>query len=108
MSETSFGHKDAKSTLRRAPNTHLEELRRLIKAGNAQGWEGTQGLKKKKNHKKGGWVAQWVEHPTLGFGSGHDLMVRGIEPQFGAVLSAQSLLGILSASPPHAHALSQK
>ena len=29
------------------------------------------------------WVAQWVEHPTLDFGSGHDLTVHGIEPQVG-------------------------
>ena len=28
----------------------------------------------------GTWVAQWVEHLTLDFGSGHDLMVCGIKP----------------------------
>ena len=29
-------------------------------------------------------VAQWsVKHPTLGFSSGHDLTVRGIEPRVG-------------------------
>ena len=28
----------------------------------------------------GAWVAQSVERPTLDFGSGHDLMVRGMEP----------------------------
>ena len=28
----------------------------------------------------GAWVAQSVKHPTLGFSSGHDLMVREIEP----------------------------
>ena len=28
-------------------------------------------------------VAQSVKHPTLGFGSGHDLPVRGIEPPVG-------------------------
>ena len=27
----------------------------------------------------GTWVAQWVKHPTLVFGSGHDLMVGGLE-----------------------------
>ena len=26
------------------------------------------------------WVAQLVEHPTLDFGSGHDLTVREFEP----------------------------
>ena len=28
----------------------------------------------------GPWVAQSVKHPTLGFGSGHDLRVCGFEP----------------------------
>ena len=28
----------------------------------------------------GAWVAQSVDHPTLGFGSGHDLMVFEFEP----------------------------
>ena len=27
----------------------------------------------------GAWVAQWVERPTLNFGSGHDLPVCGIK-----------------------------
>ena len=34
----------------------------------------------------GGWgagVAQWVKHPTLGFGSGHDLEVCEIKPCVG-------------------------
>ena len=31
----------------------------------------------------GPWVAQSVERPTLDFSSGHDLMVRGIEPRVG-------------------------
>ena len=26
-----------------------------------------------------GWVTQSVKRPTLGFGSGHDLMVQGLE-----------------------------
>ena len=29
---------------------------------------------------RGTWVAQSVKHLTLGFGSGHDLMIRGFEP----------------------------
>ena len=29
------------------------------------------------------WVAQSVKHLTLGFGSGHDLMVCGFEPRVG-------------------------
>ena len=28
----------------------------------------------------GAWVAQSVEHPTLDFGSGHDLTVHEFEP----------------------------
>ena len=28
-------------------------------------------------------MAQWVEHLTLDFGSGHDLMVPGMEPGVG-------------------------
>ena len=36
----------------------------------------------------GAWVAQSVEHLTLGFGSGHDLTVPEFEPHLG--LSAVS------------------
>ena len=32
---------------------------------------------------RGAWVAQSVKRPTLGFGSGRDLTVRGIEPHVG-------------------------
>ena len=32
---------------------------------------------------KGAWVAQSVKRPTLGFGSGHDLMVREFKPLIG-------------------------
>ena len=32
---------------------------------------------------RGAWVAQSVEHPTLDFGSGHDLMVCEIKPFIG-------------------------
>ena len=35
-------------------------------------------------------MAQWVEHLTLGFGSGHDLGVVGLSPVSGSVLSLQS------------------
>ena len=37
----------------------------------------------KLNQKWGPWVAHSVEHLTLGFSSGHDLMVRGLEPSMG-------------------------
>ena len=40
-------------------------------------------------------MAQSVKHPNLDFGSGHDLTVRS-SPASGSVLSAWSLLGILS------------
>ena len=51
-------------------------------------------------HFQGAWVAQSVEHPTLDFGSGHDLVVRGIESHIrlcadGAEPAWDSL------SPPH-------
>ena len=36
-----------------------------------------------KGHCQGAWVAQLGEHLTLDFGSGHDLMVRGIKPHIG-------------------------
>ena len=34
-------------------------------------------------HLQGNWVAQSVKCPTLGFGSGHDVMVREFEPHAG-------------------------
>ena len=40
--------------------------------------------------------AQSVEHPTLDFGSGHDLAVGEFKPHVRLCLTAQSLLGILS------------
>ena len=45
-------------------------------------------------------MAHSVEHPTPDFGSGHDLMVREIEPRVSLSLS-------LCPSPAHARALSQ-
>ena len=42
-----------------------------------------------------GGGAQSGKYPTLGFRSGHDLLC-GFEPTWGSVLTAQSLLGILS------------
>ena len=50
----------------------------------------------------GTWVAQSVERPTLGFSSGHDLMVREIEPCLGFSLSPSFF-----ATPLLVHALSQ-
>ena len=44
-------------------------------------------------------MAQSVKHLTLGFSSGLDLAIRGIEPHVGlSVLTVWSLLGILSLS----------
>ena len=40
-------------------------------------------------------MAQLVKHPTLGFGSGHDLTAGGLKPASGFMLMVQSLLGIL-------------
>ena len=50
------------------------------------------------------WVAQLMKHLTLDFGSGHDLMVRGIKPCMGSLWTAQSFLGVLFPSlsvPPY-------
>ena len=54
-------------------------------------------------------MAQLVKCPTLGFSSGDDLTVCGIEPMSGSALAAWSLLGILplSISAP-AHTVSLK
>ena len=49
-------------------------------------------------HWGGAWVAQSVEHPTLGFGSGHD-QSGGIKP--GLLCSVPSL----SESPSRVHSL---
>ena len=37
----------------------------------------------KRIHLRGAWVAQSVERLTLGFGSGHDFTVCGIDPHIG-------------------------
>ena len=58
---------------------------------------------------RGTWVAQSVKHPTLDFGSGHDLTVTEFEPHIGLCADGRSkLLGFflssLSAPPPaHSH-----
>ena len=61
----------------------------------------------------GAWVAQSVKHPTLGYGSGHDLMVYEFEPHVGlhddsAELAWDSLYLPLSAPPLLALSLSLK
>ena len=43
-------------------------------------------------------MVQSVERPTLGFSSGHDLMVCGFEPHVGLHAVVERLLGILSLS----------
>ena len=54
-------------------------------------------------------MAPSVKHPTLDFGSGHDVTVVGSSPASGSALTAQSLL-LLSLPLPFflAHALSLK
>ena len=52
----------------------------------------------------GAWVAQSVKHPTLNFGSGHDLTVHEIQPYVGLCADSMepawdSLFPSLSASP---------
>ena len=41
-------------------------------------------------------MAQLVEHLTLDFGSGHDLVVHEFKPHVGLCADVQNLLGILS------------
>ena len=44
---------------------------------------GKKAFSLKREDYKGTWVAQSLKHPTLDFGSGHDLMVREIKSRFG-------------------------
>ena len=48
----------------------------------------------------GAWVAQWVKHPTLDFGLGHDLTVYGFEPQVGLCTDACLGFSLLLSAPP--------
>ena len=38
---------------------------------------------------RGIWMAQLVKHPTLNFGSDHDLMVMGLSPAWDSVLGME-------------------
>lgn len=55
------------------------------------------------------WMAQWVEHPTVGFNSGSDLMCQEIKPCISLhqpLHSVDSLLEIVSLSlcpSPYSH-----
>ena len=54
-------------------------------------------------HGRGTWVAQSVEHPTLGFSSAHNLTVHEFEPGTGLSTDSRKLFGIslsFSLSPP--------
>ena len=53
------------------------------------------------------WGAQLLEHPTLDFSSGHDLMGVSVSPTSGTVLTARSLLGILCLTLSSAPTVSQ-
>ena len=53
-------------------------------------------------------MAQSVKHPTLDFGSGHDLTVHEFEPHIGAVDSAGPAWDSLSAPPLLSHSLSKQ
>ena len=45
---------------------------------------------KRKKKDWGIWMAQSVKHLTLGFGSGHGLVVVGLSPESGSVLTVES------------------
>ena len=51
----------------------------------------------------GTWVAQLVEHLTLGFGSGHDPRVVESSPASRSMLSLEPAWDILSLSAPLTH-----
>ena len=55
-------------------------------------------------------MAQLVEHPTFGFGLGHDPRVVKSSPASGSVLSMEPAWDPVSPSAPlpHSHALSLK
>ena len=57
-------------------------------------------------------MAQLVKHLAVGFSSGHDLMVPGLESLVGLCADSVELLRILSpslcSSPVHMHVLSLK
>lgn len=59
---------------------------------------------------RGVWVAQLVEHPTFGFGLGHDLRVLRSSSTLGSVLGTESAWESLSPSPfaPPLYSLSLK
>ena len=51
----------------------------------------------------GAWMAQLVKHPTLDFGSGHDLRVCEIDPCIGLYADSGACFGFfpsLSATAP--------
>ena len=57
---------------------------------------------------EGGWVTQLVEHPTLDFGSGHDLTVHGIEPHIGLSAECGACLRFSVSGPlPHSCSFSK-
>ena len=53
----------------------------------------------------GAWVAQSVEHSTLGFSSGHDLS-RDVKPRLGPTLSGETISPLITfLLPTQVHAL---
>ena len=61
-------------------------------------------------HLGNAWVAQSIKRPILDSGSGHEKSHRGFIPTFDSVLTAWSLLGILSLCPSilQAHSVPHK
>ena len=57
-----------------------------------------EGLKHMVSEGHLGWGAQWVEHPTLDFSSGHDLGAMGLSPASGSAPSTGSSWDSLSLS----------
>ena len=77
--------------MRRLPGSESSQCKGP-EVGVCEAWSG----KSEKAGLRGTWVAQLVKRLTLDLGSCHDLEVCGIQPLVGSVLTAWSLLGILS------------
>ena len=59
--------------------------------GKTKQFNSTSHTVKKQKKTWGTWVAQWIEHPTLGFSSGPDLRVLGWSHRSGSMLCSQGV-----------------
>lgn len=78
---------DYKHTNKESYQTPKEESKRRKKQ---------KGATKTTRKQLGFWVAQWVDHPTLGLSSDHGVRLMGL----GSMLTAESAQDSLSSSVP--------